>query len=376
MQGEGAAAAREPTEADLARAAETERRLQEAFQEVVSCASLSSSRPSLCPARGMFADSSSPRCADASIEAPPSLLPQKRYCDVTGLEVRARPSLPCPPTRLEAVKSSRPSPHSISSSNSTVVPDAAVQKPRLTLSSSLSLPPPPRSTRLPALPHRPSTPTPSRRSGTTTPRCTTSCAPSSRPSSRRTWQFAARASSCADLGPTRGARGGQDAVARVVVRSIFLSLLRSRERPRCRADSRARERKRASLRSRGSRGSSPLDATAATTLSSCSRPHRCTTTGLSHASLARGSSLPLPSASRLTSSHTPCTSSASGTSNVTCMCVIASSVVSARRCRMRAQYVVERGGGAAHEASWSRCRSMGLQVTRKAPARSWSLMAG
>lgn len=26
---------------------------------------------------------------DASVEAPPSLLPQKRYCDVTGLEVRS-----------------------------------------------------------------------------------------------------------------------------------------------------------------------------------------------------------------------------------------------------------------------------------------------
>lgn len=26
---------------------------------------------------------------DASIEAPPSLLPMKHYCDVTGLEVRA-----------------------------------------------------------------------------------------------------------------------------------------------------------------------------------------------------------------------------------------------------------------------------------------------
>lgn len=25
---------------------------------------------------------------DATVEAPPSLLPQKRYCDVTGLEVR------------------------------------------------------------------------------------------------------------------------------------------------------------------------------------------------------------------------------------------------------------------------------------------------
>ncbi|GAA5840327.1 hypothetical protein JCM9279_002347 [Rhodotorula babjevae] len=61
MQGEGAAVAREPTEADLARAAETERRLQEAFQEVVSY---------------------------SSIEAPPSLLPQKRYCDVTGLEAK------------------------------------------------------------------------------------------------------------------------------------------------------------------------------------------------------------------------------------------------------------------------------------------------
>ncbi|GAA5937575.1 hypothetical protein JCM3775_001274 [Rhodotorula graminis] len=61
MQGEGTAAAREPTEADIARAAETERRLQDAFQEVISY---------------------------ASIEAPPSLLPQKRYCDVTGLEAK------------------------------------------------------------------------------------------------------------------------------------------------------------------------------------------------------------------------------------------------------------------------------------------------
>ena len=25
---------------------------------------------------------------DSSIEAPPSILPQKRYCDITGLEVR------------------------------------------------------------------------------------------------------------------------------------------------------------------------------------------------------------------------------------------------------------------------------------------------
>jgi hypothetical protein len=31
---------------------------------------------------------------DASVEAPPSLLPQKRYCDVTGLEVRLSLSLP------------------------------------------------------------------------------------------------------------------------------------------------------------------------------------------------------------------------------------------------------------------------------------------
>ena len=26
---------------------------------------------------------------DLSIEAPPSVLPQRRYCDITGLEVRA-----------------------------------------------------------------------------------------------------------------------------------------------------------------------------------------------------------------------------------------------------------------------------------------------
>lgn len=26
-------------------------------------------------------------CLDSSIEAPPSVLPQRRYCDITGLEV-------------------------------------------------------------------------------------------------------------------------------------------------------------------------------------------------------------------------------------------------------------------------------------------------
>ena len=28
-------------------------------------------------------------CTDLSIEAPPSLMPQQKYCDITGLEVRA-----------------------------------------------------------------------------------------------------------------------------------------------------------------------------------------------------------------------------------------------------------------------------------------------
>lgn len=28
------------------------------------------------------------RVVDASIEAPPSVLPQRRFCDITGLEVR------------------------------------------------------------------------------------------------------------------------------------------------------------------------------------------------------------------------------------------------------------------------------------------------
>ncbi|TNY18338.1 hypothetical protein DMC30DRAFT_61534 [Rhodotorula diobovata] len=51
----------QPTEADQRRAHEIERRLQEAFHEVVSY---------------------------SSVEAPPSLLPQKRYCDVTGLEAK------------------------------------------------------------------------------------------------------------------------------------------------------------------------------------------------------------------------------------------------------------------------------------------------
>ncbi|GAA6053820.1 hypothetical protein JCM3770_003052 [Rhodotorula araucariae] len=46
---------------DEACAADTERRLQEAFHEVVSY---------------------------ASVEAPPSLMPPKRYCDVTGLDAK------------------------------------------------------------------------------------------------------------------------------------------------------------------------------------------------------------------------------------------------------------------------------------------------
>ena len=35
--------------------------------------------------------SNSVRIADSSIEAPPSVLPQRRYCDITGLEVSPRP---------------------------------------------------------------------------------------------------------------------------------------------------------------------------------------------------------------------------------------------------------------------------------------------
>ena len=32
-------------------------------------------------------DSRADRAVDASIEAPPSVLPQRKYCDITGLEV-------------------------------------------------------------------------------------------------------------------------------------------------------------------------------------------------------------------------------------------------------------------------------------------------
>ncbi|BGP40110.1 chromatin-remodeling complex subunit ies6 [Rhodotorula kratochvilovae] len=61
MQVDGAEEGAQRTPEDEARAAETERRLQEAFHEVVSY---------------------------ASVEAPPSLMPQKRYCDVTGLDAK------------------------------------------------------------------------------------------------------------------------------------------------------------------------------------------------------------------------------------------------------------------------------------------------
>jgi INO80 complex subunit C len=40
-----------------------------------------------CPYTVRFAGSYCP--IDASIEAPPSFLPQRRYCDITGLEVRS-----------------------------------------------------------------------------------------------------------------------------------------------------------------------------------------------------------------------------------------------------------------------------------------------
>lgn len=33
-------------------------------------------------------------CLDSSIEAAPSVMPQRRYCDITGLEVRPRPVPP------------------------------------------------------------------------------------------------------------------------------------------------------------------------------------------------------------------------------------------------------------------------------------------
>ncbi|GAA6008688.1 Ies6p [Rhodotorula paludigena] len=59
MQIDGAAVEQQP--APVPNDPETERRLQEAFQQVISY---------------------------SSVEAPPSLMPQKRYCDITGLEAK------------------------------------------------------------------------------------------------------------------------------------------------------------------------------------------------------------------------------------------------------------------------------------------------
>lgn len=73
-------------------APETERKLQQAFQQVVSCQSPYLSVLSwrkraligLTPPAPRFRSNATV----ASVDAPPSLMPQKRYCDITGLEVR------------------------------------------------------------------------------------------------------------------------------------------------------------------------------------------------------------------------------------------------------------------------------------------------
>jgi hypothetical protein len=65
---------------------DAEAQLQQAFHQVVSCESSPWKRLSFSDP----ADVVPPPVA--SVEAPPSLLPQKRYCDITGLEVSLPPS--------------------------------------------------------------------------------------------------------------------------------------------------------------------------------------------------------------------------------------------------------------------------------------------
>lgn len=95
MQVDGAAVEQQP--APVPNDPETERRLQEAFQQVISCAcalpELDGCR--LYGGRPALTASAHSACADSSVEAPPSLMPQKRYCDITGLEVRSLQPVDC-----------------------------------------------------------------------------------------------------------------------------------------------------------------------------------------------------------------------------------------------------------------------------------------
>jgi hypothetical protein len=77
----------EEKEAKKRKKEELEEELMKAFSEVVSCKLKSHSEVSFC-LRRCADQSATSRRVDSSVEAPPSLLPPKKYCDVTGLEVR------------------------------------------------------------------------------------------------------------------------------------------------------------------------------------------------------------------------------------------------------------------------------------------------